>query len=128
MAEEVGRQSSLRYYFVDEAGDPMLFNRRKEVVVGGEGCSNYFILGLLRTLKGVGSLFVWLGSDSPTKKAGDIGLQPAAWREADFRPPAIWEDTRPTKRSQPILGRQAAKRDRRAIGKRNRLSPLLRPR
>ena len=33
-------------YFVDEAGDPVLFNRRKKIVVGAEGCSNYFILGL----------------------------------------------------------------------------------
>lgn len=34
-----------RHYFVDEAGDPTLFNRRKEVVIGKEGCSKYFILG-----------------------------------------------------------------------------------
>jgi hypothetical protein len=40
-------QPSLRYYFVDEAGDPVLFNRNKQVVVGAEGCSAYFILGLL---------------------------------------------------------------------------------
>ncbi len=36
-----------RHYFVDEAGDPVLFNRRKQTVVGNEGCSTYFILGLL---------------------------------------------------------------------------------
>ena len=47
MPEEPERTSSLRYYFVDEAGDPMLFNRRKEVVVGSGGSSSYFILGLL---------------------------------------------------------------------------------
>jgi hypothetical protein len=35
------------HYFVDEAGDPTLFNRRKQIVVGVEGCSTYFILGLL---------------------------------------------------------------------------------
>ena len=40
-------QGTVRYYFVDEAGDPMLFNRRKQVVVGTKGCSRYFILGLL---------------------------------------------------------------------------------
>ena len=38
---------SLRHYFVDEAGDPMLFNRRKQMIVGSEGCSCYFVLGLL---------------------------------------------------------------------------------
>ncbi|CAN5602618.1 hypothetical protein BH10PLA2_BH10PLA2_39370 [soil metagenome] len=35
------------HYFVDEAGDPILFNRRKQVVVGTEGCSKFFLLGLL---------------------------------------------------------------------------------
>ena len=47
MAEETGTQPSPRRYFVDEAGDPVLFNRRKRVVVGNQGCSTYFILGLL---------------------------------------------------------------------------------
>jgi len=36
-----------RFYFVDEAGDPVPFNRRKRVVVGTEGCSKFFVLGLL---------------------------------------------------------------------------------
>ncbi len=35
------------HYFVDEAGDGTLFNKRKRVVLGREGCSNYFILGAL---------------------------------------------------------------------------------
>lgn len=35
------------YYYVDEAGDPILFNRKKKVAVGNEGCSRYFILGKL---------------------------------------------------------------------------------
>jgi hypothetical protein len=39
--------ASDRHYFVDEAGDPVLFNRRKQVVVGQEGCSTFFLLGLL---------------------------------------------------------------------------------
>src|SRR6185369_13909839 len=34
-----------RHYFVDEAGDLALFNRRGSVIVGTEGCSQYFILG-----------------------------------------------------------------------------------
>ena len=37
----------IKYYFVDEAGDPTLFNRRKQIVVGQQGCSTFFILGLL---------------------------------------------------------------------------------
>ena len=39
--------SDTRYYFVDEAGDGNLFNRRGKVIVGDAGCSRYFILGLL---------------------------------------------------------------------------------
>ena len=35
------------HYFVDEAGDGTLFNKRKRVVVGREGCSRFFILGVL---------------------------------------------------------------------------------
>ena len=35
------------YYFVDEAGDPKLFGRRDEVVVGNDGVSKYFMLGKL---------------------------------------------------------------------------------
>jgi len=38
---------SVRYYFVDEAGDATLFNRHGKLIVGTEGCSTYFILGLL---------------------------------------------------------------------------------
>ena len=38
---------SICQYFVDEAGDPTLFNRRKQVVIGQEGCSRYFIMGVL---------------------------------------------------------------------------------
>ena len=37
---------SLRHYYVDEAGDPNLFKRRGKVIVGKDGCSSYFILGL----------------------------------------------------------------------------------
>ena len=39
--------SSICHYFVDEAGDPVLFSRRKEIIIDREGCSSYFILGLL---------------------------------------------------------------------------------
>jgi hypothetical protein len=33
------------YHFVDEAGDLSLFNRKKQVVVGNEGVSRFFIMG-----------------------------------------------------------------------------------
>lgn len=38
---------SPRHYFVDEAGDGTLFNRKGKVVIGNEGCSRFFILGTL---------------------------------------------------------------------------------
>lgn len=38
---------SVRHYFVDEAGDAVLFNRKGRVMVGQPGCSKFFILGLL---------------------------------------------------------------------------------
>ena len=38
---------SIRHYFVDEGGDGVLFSRKGKVLVGTEGCSRFFILGLL---------------------------------------------------------------------------------
>ena len=38
---------TIRDYFVDEAGDGTLFSRQGNVIVGSEGCSRYFILGVL---------------------------------------------------------------------------------
>lgn len=41
-------QGSIRQYFVDEAGDPTLFDRRgRRVLIGKPGCSRYFILGVV---------------------------------------------------------------------------------
>ena len=39
--------SLIRRYFVDEGGDGILFSRKGKVLVGTEGCSRFFILGLL---------------------------------------------------------------------------------
>jgi hypothetical protein len=38
---------SVKDYFVDEAGDPVLFDGKGRVQVGTEGCSRYFAVGLL---------------------------------------------------------------------------------
>lgn len=38
---------SLHHYFVDEAGDPTLFNAKGKVTAGISGCSRFFILGNL---------------------------------------------------------------------------------
>ncbi len=51
MTLDIGRNednSSTCYYFVDEAGDGNLFNKRGDVIIGNDGCSKYFILGVLR--------------------------------------------------------------------------------
>ena len=36
---------ALKQYFVDEAGDPVLFAAKGRVLVGSEGCSRYFAVG-----------------------------------------------------------------------------------
>lgn len=38
---------SICHYFVDEAGDGTLFNAKGKVIIGQEGCSRYFMLGIL---------------------------------------------------------------------------------
>lgn len=40
-------QPASRHYFVDEAGDPVLFDGKGRVRVGTEGCSRFFAVGLL---------------------------------------------------------------------------------
>ena len=39
--------SDKRHYFIDEAGDGVLFNKRGRVIIGTEGNSRFFMLGLL---------------------------------------------------------------------------------
>lgn len=46
MSEEETRQPTFRHYFVDEAGDPNLFKRRAKPIVGKDGCSKFFMLGV----------------------------------------------------------------------------------
>jgi len=36
------------HYFVDEAGDGVLFNARGHVMIGTEGCSRHFVIGALQ--------------------------------------------------------------------------------
>ena len=38
---------TVKHYFVDEAGDPVLFDGKGRVLVGKEGCSRNFAVGLL---------------------------------------------------------------------------------
>jgi hypothetical protein len=40
-------RNAMRTYYVDEAGDGTLFDAKGRVIAGAEGCSNYFILGML---------------------------------------------------------------------------------
>jgi len=42
-------QMSKNYFFVDESGDPTFFNKKKELIVGNNGCSNILILGFVKT-------------------------------------------------------------------------------
>lgn len=47
MSDLKEKARSIRHYFVDEAGDLTLFNGKGKVILGTEGCSRFFILGLL---------------------------------------------------------------------------------
>lgn len=38
-----------RWYYVDEAGDPVFYGKGKKIIVGSEGCSRTFSVGFLRT-------------------------------------------------------------------------------
>lgn len=51
MNQSAPQQPPTCHYFVDEAGDGTLFNKKKQVVVGREGCSGYFILGVLEVVE-----------------------------------------------------------------------------
>ncbi len=41
---------TIRHYFVDEGGDSTLFSRKGKVLIGTEGCSRFFVLGMLDVL------------------------------------------------------------------------------
>lgn len=47
MTESTDVEPSILHYFVDEAGDPTLFDRKGQILVGEAGCSRYFMLGKL---------------------------------------------------------------------------------
>ena len=47
MSEPTPSNPNVRCYYVDEAGDPTLFGRRGNRLVGTDGCSTYFLLGKL---------------------------------------------------------------------------------
>ncbi|MHB1455988.1 MAG: DUF3800 domain-containing protein [Armatimonadota bacterium] len=34
-------------YYIDEAGDPTIWSRRGKLLIGTEGCTNYFMMGLV---------------------------------------------------------------------------------
>ena len=40
-----GGSPAVRHYYVDEAGDPVLFNAKGKVIVGEQGCSRFFLVG-----------------------------------------------------------------------------------
>lgn len=76
------------HHFVDEAGTPTLFARRRKAIVGQEGCSNYFILGALdidepeTVERGLADLRARLLADPYFK--GVPSMQPEKLRTAAF--------------------------------------------
>jgi len=74
MKEATTSPPSVRDYF-DEAGDGTLFNKHGRVIVGTEGCSRFFILGLVEYKKKAANVSGY------KRPAGDIGAsqpQPSA--------------------------------------------------
>ncbi|HEY3332808.1 MAG TPA: DUF3800 domain-containing protein [Capsulimonadaceae bacterium] len=47
-------QVPIRHYYLDEAGDGTLFDHHGRILVGSEGCSNYFMLGMISVADPVG--------------------------------------------------------------------------
>lgn len=47
MTADTSGIQSVKHYFVDEAGDPTLFDFRGRVIVGNAGCSTHFMMGVL---------------------------------------------------------------------------------
>ena len=41
--------NDINYFFVDEAGDPVFYNKHKKVIVGEEGCSRTLLMGFIST-------------------------------------------------------------------------------
>lgn len=48
LAPKVASVGGTAHYFVDEAGDGVLFNSRGQIIIGSEGCSRHFIIGALQ--------------------------------------------------------------------------------
>jgi len=86
MSQSKERPPSICNYFVDEAGDGILFDRRGRIIVGTEGCSRFFVLGLLdvpdpETLsREMGALRAYLLTDPYFK--GVPSMQPEAKKTA----------------------------------------------
>lgn len=43
------QQSTTAYFFVDEAGDPTFYNRKRNLIIGDPGCSKILLLGFIKT-------------------------------------------------------------------------------
>lgn len=37
------------YFFIDESGDPTFYNKKGEIIIGQEGCSEILLLGFIKT-------------------------------------------------------------------------------
>jgi hypothetical protein len=66
---------SVRHYYVDEAGDPVLFNAKGKVIIGTPGCSSHFIIGLLSVFEPVS-----LESDLNALKQSVLADSSLNWR------------------------------------------------
>ena len=44
-----GKKNKTTYFYIDEAGDPIFYNRKGDLIVGNEGCSKILLIGFVRT-------------------------------------------------------------------------------
>lgn len=42
-------EKKISYYFVDESGDPIFYNKKGELIIGQGGCSKILLVGFIKT-------------------------------------------------------------------------------
>ena len=47
MKNQISSEQTVKFYYVDESGDPTLFGHHNKVLLGADGVSRYFMMGLL---------------------------------------------------------------------------------
>lgn len=90
-------EEGVRYYFVDESGDPFFYDRNGKFIVGEQGCSPILILGFIETLnpkiirKELNSLRKEILGDSYFSGIPSISKTAIAFHAKDDAPKSGWQ-------------------------------------